>query len=165
MQLVQPIALPANAFVSLSFELAYDIEKSWDFLWIEISEDNGATWKQLTNAHTTSQHDPDWIGSAFGFPDDLAAAGIGGFSGQNADYPNYTRETFDLAAYAGKNILLKFWYMTDWSFAEAGPSRQCPSPGHSGGKPPCCWPTRGLRSGLGNTLRPCWHPHERNYLA
>jgi len=121
MQLVQPIALPANAFVSLSFELAYDIEKSWDFLWIEISEDNGATWKQLTNAHTTSQHDPDWIGSAFGFPDDLAAAGIGGFSGQNADYPNYTRETFDLAAYAGKNILLKFWYMTDWSFAEAGP--------------------------------------------
>ena len=113
----EPDRHPGWISASLSFDLLYDIEPEWDFLWIQASED-GATWKTLTNAHTTCVHDPDWIGELYGFPADLCAAGIGGFTGHNAAP---TSEAFDLSAFAGKSIWLRFWYMTDWGTTGNGP--------------------------------------------
>ena len=49
------IAIPARG-ATLSFDLAYDIEPEWDFLWIQASTD-GATWTTLTNANTSCVHD------------------------------------------------------------------------------------------------------------
>jgi immune inhibitor A len=117
MTLRDPITLPANA--TLSFRAAWDIEDGWDFLWVQAST-NGTTWTTLTNATTTSWHDPSWIGSAYGFTDDLAAAGIGGFTGASAAFPAYQNEIFSLAAFAGQSVRLRFWYMTDWGFEGAG---------------------------------------------
>jgi len=117
-----PIAIPATATTAtLSFDLAYDIEEDWDFLWVQVSED-GVNWyvtKTLTNAHTSCTHDPDWIGALYGFPDDLCGAGLGGFSGYGHFAP--TTETFDLAPYIGKSIYLRWWYMTDWATTGWGP--------------------------------------------
>ena len=42
---------------ALSFDTAYGVETEWDFMWVQASED-GATWKTLTNANTTCDHDP-----------------------------------------------------------------------------------------------------------
>jgi immune inhibitor A len=118
-----PIALPAGGATnpSLSFDLAYNIEDEWDFLWVQVSDDAGTSWKTLTNNHTICTHDPDWVGESNGFPTDMCAAGIGGFTKHNAEFPFYETQYFDLAAFAGKNILLRFWYMTDSGTVYEGP--------------------------------------------
>jgi immune inhibitor A len=120
MTLKNPIAIPAGG-ATLEFSLAYGIETAWDFLWVQASDDGGATWKTLTNANTQCVHDPDWIGEQNGFPEDLCGAGLGGFTDYNASFPDFDTETFDLAAFAGKNVLLRFWYMTDWATTYEGP--------------------------------------------
>ena len=119
MTTVNPIAIPAGG-ATLQFDLVYDIEDEWDFLWIQASNDGGATWTTLTNANTQCEHDPGWIGGEYGFPEDLCAAGIGGFYGWNAAWPEYETQTFDLAAFAGQDILVRFWYMTDWGTTYTG---------------------------------------------
>ncbi len=109
-----PLAIPA-AGATLSFKAAWDIEAQWDFAWVQVSADGGATWATLANAHTTCTHDPNWIGQYYGFPSDLCAAGIGGFTGRSAAWPATQPESFSLAPWAGRNVLLRLWYMTDWS--------------------------------------------------
>ena len=120
MTMRNPINIPGGG-AALSFDLAYAIEEAWDFLWVQVSADNGTTWTTLTNAHTSCTHDAGWIGGAYGFPSDLCGANIGGFTGTSPTYPGYATETFSLNAYAGQNILLRFWYMTDWSTQLEGP--------------------------------------------
>ena len=121
MTLITPVALPASPAATLSFNVAWDLEDQWDFLWIQLSTDNGANWHTLTNADTICNHVSDWIGGEYDFPNDLCAAGIGGFTGQNGAWPNYTTELFDLSAYAGNSVLIRFWYMTDWGTTYSGP--------------------------------------------
>jgi immune inhibitor A len=122
MTLNTPLHIPNTATnAELQFQMAYDIETEWDFLWVQASTDNGSTWDTLTNEDTICTHDPSWIGGYYGFPDDLCGAGLGGFSGTNPSFPGYDLETFDLSGYAGKDILLRFWYMTDWGTTYAGP--------------------------------------------
>jgi immune inhibitor A len=116
---VTPVAIPAGG-ATLSFDLVYDIEEYWDFLWVQVSED-GTTWTTLTNAHTQCDHDPDWIGELYGFPADLCAAGLGGLTGYNANWPDPELQEFDLAAFAGKSVFLRLWYMTDWATTYSGP--------------------------------------------
>ncbi|MEW6585115.1 MAG: M6 family metalloprotease domain-containing protein, partial [Nitrospirota bacterium] len=120
MTLNNPIDIPGGA-TALSFQSSYDIESEWDFLWVQASTDGGTTWTTLTNANTICTHDAGWIGGLYGFPDDLCAAGIGGFTGTSAAYPSYSPETFDLSSFAGQSIFLRFWYMTDWGTLAAGP--------------------------------------------
>jgi immune inhibitor A len=119
MTLRAPIAIPAGG-ATLSFALAFRTEALWDWLWVQASADGGASWTTLTNAHTTCTHHPEWIGGQFGFPQDLCAAGIGGFTGAGAGFPAYSQETFSLAQFAGRSIRLRFWYMTDWGTLDAG---------------------------------------------
>ncbi len=120
MTLKTPIAVPAGGG-SLEIQLVYDIETEWDFLWVQASKDGGATWDFLKSPNMICTHDPGWIGGLNGLPDDLCGNGIYGFSGYTLSYPDYEPETFDLSAYAGQSILLRFWYMTDWATEYAGP--------------------------------------------
>lgn len=115
-----PVAIPAGG-ATLTFSAAWDIETEWDFLWVQASSDGGATWQTLTNTHTTCTHAAEWVGGRYGFPHDLCGAGIGGFTGRSAGWPSYQIESFSLAAFASKSILLRFWYMTDASELGAGP--------------------------------------------
>jgi immune inhibitor A len=116
---VNPIAIPGGG-ATLDFDLVYDIEDEWDFLWIQASADGGATWDTLTNENTQCIHDPSWIGGEYGFPEDLCGAGLGGFYGWNPAWPDYETQTFDLSGYAGQDILIRFWYMTDWGTTYTG---------------------------------------------
>ncbi|MCC7174370.1 MAG: immune inhibitor A [Bryobacterales bacterium] len=120
MTLASPVALPSTQPIALSFSTAYKTEQGWDFFWVQVSKDAGRTWKTLTNSHTTCQHERTWKGSDEGFPDDLCAAGIGGFTGASPGFPNRVTETFDLSSYAGQQILLRLWYMTDAAVIEDG---------------------------------------------
>ena len=124
MTTVNPIAIPAGG-ATLSFDLVYDIEDEWDFLWVQVStipspEPSGVAWDTLTNENTKCVHDPSWIGGLYGFPDDLCGAGLGGFYGYNANWPDPETQAFDLSAYAGQEIYLRLWFMTDWATTYTG---------------------------------------------
>jgi len=118
MTTVDTVAIPAGGG-SLSFDLVYDIEDEWDFLWIQASED-GSTWDTLTNENTQCEHDVGWIGEINGFPEDLCGAGLGGFYGYNENWPDPETQVFDLSAYADSSIYLRFWFMTDWGTTYTG---------------------------------------------
>ncbi len=116
---IQVPAAPATT--SLTFDLVYDIETEWDFMWVQASPDDGTTWTTLTNSNMICAHDPGWIGGLYGFPDDLCGANLAGFSGYNANWPDPELQTIDLSAFAGQTIRLRFWYMTDWGTTYSGP--------------------------------------------
>ena len=115
-----PIAIPAGG-ASLSFDLVYDIEDQWDFLWVQASED-GTTWKTLTNANTQCTHDVELDRRPVRVPGGSVCGG------DRRSSPAITRagrrpryQAFDLAAFAGKSIWLRLWYMTDWATTYSGP--------------------------------------------
>jgi hypothetical protein len=94
---------------SLKFEHYYDIEEAWDYGMVQVSTDGGTTWTSLANENTRTDVD------AGGYP--AIKENVPGFTGTNG---GWTAESFDLSAYAGKEILINFNYMTDWGSNGAG---------------------------------------------
>jgi immune inhibitor A len=86
----------------LTFSTWYDIEKEWDYLYVEVSEDGGKHWKILPGKYTTDRNP---VGNAFG-------VGWTGMSG-GGDSPTWINEEVDLTPYAGKEVLVRFEYITD----------------------------------------------------
>jgi len=82
--------------IDLSFRTWYDLEKDYDYLYLEASED-GETWQIIT---TPSGTDQDPSGNSYGW-------------GYNGATDGWIDETVDLSAYAGKKIQLRFEYVTD----------------------------------------------------
>jgi len=87
--------------LSLNFWTWYDIEDGWDYVFLETSTD-GENWKILTTPSGTAE-DPQ--GTNFGW-------GYTGYSGGGST-PVWINETVDLSQFAGKNLTLRFEYITD----------------------------------------------------
>ena len=94
---------------TLSFEHYYHIEEQWDFAAVQVSTDNGETWKSLENDNTRSDVVEE------GYP--TIKENVPGFTGEKT---NWSTETFDLGDYAGQEVLVSFRNMTDWGSNEAG---------------------------------------------
>lgn len=94
---------------TLSFEHYYNIEEQWDFAAVQVSTDNGETWKSLENENTRSDVVEE------GYP--TIKENLPGFTGEKT---NWSTETFDLAEYAGQDVLVSFRNMTDWGSNETG---------------------------------------------
>jgi immune inhibitor A len=86
----------------LTFSTWYDIEDGWDYLYAQASADGGKTWKILPGKYTTANNP---AGNAFG-------VGWTGMSG-GGESPVWVEEEVDLTSFAGKEILLRFEYVTD----------------------------------------------------
>ena len=82
----------------------YDIEKGYDYGYVEASTNGGATWTTLAAQDTTIDN-PN--GQNYG-------NGFTGTSGGGT--PTWLHETVDLAPYLGKQIQLRFEYVTDESY-------------------------------------------------
>lgn len=82
-----------------SFKSWYDIEEGWDFGTVQIRETGSEDWTVLPGNITTTDHNPS--------ADILVGHGIIGTS------DGWVDGIFDLTAYAGKSIELKFEYETD----------------------------------------------------
>ena len=93
----------------LTFTSYWDIELFWDFGFVQISEDNGETWTSLEFAYTTDLHAS---GAHPNVLDNLP--GITGFSEE------WINVEIDLSAYAGKDVMLGFRYVTDWNTLNYG---------------------------------------------
>jgi immune inhibitor A len=87
--------------LSLNFWTWYDIEDGWDYVYLEASID-GENWIILNTPSGTAENPQ---GSNFGW-------GYTGYSGGGTT-PLWINETVDLSQFAGKNLTLRYEYITD----------------------------------------------------
>lgn len=107
--LVAEVDLSGASTAQLDFDTQYQTEARWDFGFVQVSTDGGATWTSLANAHTRLDVE------ANAFPE--IQANLPGFTGSSG---GWVREVFDLTPYAGRRVLLAFRYMTDWATSYPG---------------------------------------------
>ena len=106
--IVREVTVPAGGG-QLTFDTLYDTEEQWDFGYVQVSTDGGATWTSLGTEDTTDVHDPA--------ADPAVIANLPGFSG---DSGGWTTQHADLSAFAGQTVLVGFRYITDGAVDEAG---------------------------------------------
>ncbi|MBN1825687.1 MAG: immune inhibitor A [Candidatus Eisenbacteria bacterium] len=92
-----PHPIDVEAGDSLTFWGWWRVENEWDYWYVEISEDGGASWAPIPGSYTT---DVDPNGNNRG-------NGITGASG------GWFPLAFDLSDYAGESIRIRFHYVTD----------------------------------------------------
>lgn len=99
---------------TLRFRTWYDLEPDYDYAYVSISTDNGATWTTL-KGNTTTDRDPNAAnyGNAFNCK---SAAGCGDPQAQ----ASWIEEVVDLTPYVGQNVLLRFEQVTDEVYAAPG---------------------------------------------
>jgi immune inhibitor A len=90
MTLKQAIHIPA-AGATLEFQTAYDTEAGYDYFYVEVSTNAAVSWQQVAS----------WNGTSPGFP-------------------AYVARSFSLAAYANRDMLVRFRYNTDNYIEGAG---------------------------------------------
>ncbi|MCY4437183.1 MAG: immune inhibitor A [Chloroflexi bacterium] len=93
----------------LRFSTWYDIESDFDYAYVAASSDGGVTWTTLPGTSTTTEN-PNGNNLGHGFT---------GKSG-GGDIARWIEEEVSLADYAGKQILLRFEYVTDDAINSVG---------------------------------------------
>jgi hypothetical protein len=95
----------------LNITTMWEMEDLWDFGFVQVSTDGGATWASLndTGDWFTEEHDPSAMESI--------VANLPGLT--SANY-SWNEMSFDLSAYDGQNIIVGFRYMTDWATSYEG---------------------------------------------
>lgn len=130
---IPEMAQLAGANVELSFQSLYEIEWDWDYAFMMISTDGGATWNTVVSEEGTTLdgHNPNQAGCY----DDLGN-GITGSSRVNTTERNsltnanratgdlqpaeWITDRFDLSAYTGEEVIVRFGYFTDPAVANRG---------------------------------------------
>jgi immune inhibitor A len=100
--LTKTLDLRSATSPQLGFWTWFDIEADYDYGYVEVSSDNGARWTPLrTESSTTADPNGQNLGNGI----------TGGSSGASAT--GWRRLTADLSPYAGKQVQLRFQYVTD----------------------------------------------------
>ncbi|MEX1104406.1 MAG: hypothetical protein WED87_09155, partial [Dehalococcoidia bacterium] len=103
-------AVTLGAGSELSFSHYHDTELAWDFGFVQVSDDGGATWSSVACTGTTSVHDPN---AAPNIVDQMP-----GYTGTAGTEAAPLTATCDLSAYTGA-VLISFRFMSD-GFVEQG---------------------------------------------
>lgn len=120
--LTRDVALGSQtAPISVSYDIDFEIEEDWDYLFMEVSDNGGTSYTSLPGylvdaTETTTvtvggpnYSDPNGNLKRFG--------GGNAFTGSSG---GWLRVYHDLSAYAGKAVKLRFRYNTDDAFLERG---------------------------------------------
>ncbi|SCD29864.1 immune inhibitor A [Streptomyces sp. DvalAA-14] len=102
--LTRPVDLTGATTASLDLKGWWDIEENYDYLYTEVSTDGGASWTAL-----------DGTADSKAIPRD--GGGTPALTGTTAAYQDLS---FPLDAYAGRQIQLRFRYLTDGGVAQKG---------------------------------------------
>src|SRR5215210_2818683 len=104
--IVKRVTVPA-ADPNLRFNAQWNLEDGWDFTFVQVSTNGGATYQSIrcTDSRPTLAENPATYPAV-----PAIRAHFPGFSGDSA---GWKAETCSLAAYAGQEILLSFRNMTD----------------------------------------------------
>ncbi len=115
--------------ITLRFKTLFEIEWDWDYGFVLASIDGGQTWKSLPSKRGTTidGYNPNAAECYFRYGN-----GITGVSGEPNDMTNANRllthyseaqwieDEFDLTAFKGQNVLLRFAYFTDAAVVKRG---------------------------------------------
>ncbi len=107
-KLTRDVDMTKATSTTLSFWTWYEIEKDYDYGYVAASTDGGQHWATLPSQATTTA-DPNGQNLGNGYT---------GTSG--GDKPTWIQQTVDLSAYAGKEIQLRFEYVTDGALSLHG---------------------------------------------
>ncbi|MGH2521592.1 MAG: hypothetical protein ACRDH2_03725 [Anaerolineales bacterium] len=99
---------------TLKYWMWAQIEKDFDYAYVEVSTDGGETWTIL---RTPSGTDEDPIGANLGWGYTGAS---GGGNPEEGDPSQWIEETVDLSEYSGQTILVRFEYVTDLALTYGG---------------------------------------------
>jgi hypothetical protein len=102
--LTRAFDLRSLSSATLKVWMWYDIEQDWDYAYVVLSTDGGQTWDALAGPTSTTSN-PN--GNSFG----------PAYTGKSG---GWVEETFDLSPYAGRQVLLRFEYVTDDAVNHAG---------------------------------------------
>ena len=95
--LFRRVELPMGATATLQYEVWFEIEEDWDYIYVEVSVDGGQTWR-IIETPATSPENP--IGNGFG----------PGYTGRSG---GWLPESVDLSPFAGEDLWIRFQYITD----------------------------------------------------
>ena len=95
--LTHRVELPAGSTAALEYEVWFEIEEEWDYVYVEVSVDGGHTWR-IIETPATSPENP--IGAGFG----------PGYTGNSG---GWVQESVDLSPYAGEDLWVRLQYITD----------------------------------------------------
>jgi M6 family metalloprotease-like protein len=120
--------------VTLTFKSLYEIEWDWDYAFVQVSDDGGVTWDTLPSANGTTfsnAYNPNNVECFAALNNGITGVFAGG--GNTLANPNraqalypaspgdgFIDDEFDLTAYKGKPILLRFAYFTDPAAVQRG---------------------------------------------
>ncbi len=100
--LTRELDLSNLSSATLQFWTWFEIERWYDYGYVEVSTDGGETWQILPGRHTTDENP---VRQAYG-PAYTGRSGGG-------ETPLWVEESIDLTPFAGKRVLLRFEYVTD----------------------------------------------------
>ncbi len=92
------------AAANLQYEVWFNIEKGWDYGYFQVSTDDGNTWTVIETANTVSE---DPIGNAYG-------------PGYTGDSGGWIEESLSLDAFLGREVWVRFQYVTDDAVNDVG---------------------------------------------
>ena len=102
--LTRTLDLTAVPSATLSFRSWHQIEEGFDYGYVAVSTDGGATWMAQAGRYTRS--------------DDPGRRSLGpGYTGES---DGWVQEQIDLSRYAGRTVLLRFEYLTDEAISSDG---------------------------------------------
>lgn len=107
--LTRAFDLRAVPSATLEFDAWFEIENDYDYAFASVSTDGGATWETLEGTHTTTE-DPQGVNYGFGL---TGISGAPGATLEDGPRGEWVQERMDLSAYAGQEILLRFWQIND----------------------------------------------------
>lgn len=119
MTLTRLVDLSSVKSATLKFWTWFDIEPSYDWLYVEASTDDGQTWQPLKGAKYTTDRDPSGKAYGPGLSGQSTANGI-----DSADTTElratWVQDSFDLSKFAGKQIKIRLEYLTDEGYSRQG---------------------------------------------
>ena len=95
--LAHRVELPSGVTAALEYEVWFEIEEDWDYVYVEVSVDGGQTWR-IIETPATSPENPIGIGFGPGY--------TGGSDG-------WVKESIDLSPFAGEDLWVRLQYVTD----------------------------------------------------
>lgn len=101
---------------TLHMQVWYELETNWDYGYVSVSTDGGQTWTTLAGT-TTTNDDPQGKNYGNGLNGVSGAPGVEtdqGVEGQWID------EQFDLTPFAGQQVLVRIWTVTDDAYNASG---------------------------------------------
>jgi immune inhibitor A len=101
-QLIGAFDLRGVTAATLQYDVFHDIERGYDFAYVALSDDGGESWQPL-NAPNMQGLDPDHDPGGMAYADRFYTDRSKG----------WLSEQIDLTPFAGREILLRFEYVTD----------------------------------------------------